>query len=774
MPTHQPFAPYVIKDTLRSIGEEFGDHVKAEPPVIVVAVGNAVILLIVDLFSGLFTSAGIAGIAAIIPIAALLSNLFAPTFGAVASFLGAIFDLYLSTVIKSQGNVVISEFALVNFLPILITSELMLGYLKRWGKLAGLLPVPLMSVMVAAVFINNATPGKPMIEADLMLFGLAFLMPFPWIMGLIGRWQNNMRSAIRQENELRRATMRLETEQRSHRMAVTLHNKVMKELNSIRASAGRVEALSADGRRRISEEAKNALNEMHQVINIFDEQPDTDETIDSETTVYDTLRRMVHRLPWPGLRGKGESRAQHRLQTTSQAATYTTLWRRPASSPTGHQGVKYPDVKYQAGDGGQEAANTETNHGSDAEAAGKPNGATDQAHAGHARASHIHVDRFTATTIVTGLASIILLTLIPSTHPRSLSFLVGTCMALTLIPAVFLPTAGPAMAFMLTTILIPIPVIPKATVYTLAICSGILLGYSRRRRLWTLGLCTTMTAVLCALVILARSTVSGYGWLVIAPLMYLGPWAIGQYARHQQGLNQTAWINSQLSLKTAQLNKERYDTMLADAVHDSITNELSSVILLTDDPNRDWSEQTLQLVEQAVHRAYNNTGKVIDLLNGNGNGFDEFIDASRDVREWLVVQLAHEDSLLQDLGYTGISQVRGQLAEGEQTDTKAIEITSHLLTEIYTNIIRHSSPGIDSYILVAELENGYLNITETNDCSGPGLKFKESEHGKGLELHKKSVKAIGGTLETSAEDGSWIVNCTVPLVPVQKNLVPDG
>ncbi|WEV64034.1 hypothetical protein [Bifidobacterium sp. ESL0732] len=745
-------AAFTIKDALRFISEKLRHGIKAEPPVIAVTVCGTIVLLAVSIFGDLFASAESAGIVVIILIAALLSSLFVPTIGAIASFLAALFSIYVSYGLQQQGNDTIANFVLTDVLVMLIASELMLGYLKRWKKLACLMPISLAIAIIITLVSDNAAPGKPRYAMDSGLLGVMLVIIFPWILGMIARQQSDMRGTMRKEDELRRATIRLEATRQNRRMAATLHNKVMEELKSINVFAGQAEALTADGRQRIAGEAKKALNEMHQVINLFDEISDAGEPIGNGTATYGKVARIVHLLRMPRIKEKRENPARQGVPTTSRTATHTVLQHRPISNRCKASADIHDAV----------APATETTHGPRTETNRKITAKT------NGKVSHsLRLDRFTAPTIAISLTAIIVSTFIPSPYAPSLSLPMTALMALLSLLMVFLPTAGAAIAFIVAVSLIMIPGIPHVAAYIMTVCSGILLGYSRRGRHWSLWLCVAMTVVFLGDLILVEHDILAR--ILTMALLTLAPWKIGRYARRQQGLNHAAWINSQLLTKTTQLNKEHYDGILAEAIHDSITNELSTIILLTDDPNRKWTNQTLQLVGRAAQDAFDNIGEVIDLLNGTGNTPNEFNDATRDVHGWLVARLAHEDSSLHALGYTGISQVRGGLGKGEKANMESIGMANHLLTEIYTNIVRHASPGIDGYALVAELENGWLRITETNDCSGSGLELKGVEHGKGLGLHKDSVEAMGGTFETAAEDDSWIVNCTIPLATKQKD-----
>lgn len=265
------------------------------------------------------------------------------------------------------------------------------------------------------------------------------------------------------------------------------------------------------------------------------------------------------------------------------------------------------------------------------------------------------------------------------------------------------------------------------------------------------------------------------------------------------------------------LEAMRRDARAASRIHDAVTNNLAYMAMRLDyERSRETNdEQHTALFDDLYRRTIDTLGEVrtvINMLDGNGDDTDTgkahdsigkgsnsvsprssiddgdaghagdddteigssaatssscttFPDRVRDV-------LGHGDRYLAQLGFTGDSTMIDNLPEHKLTDTDDVtrereSAVIDLLRELYTNIAVHGDPS-GEYRVVMRRNCDSLSVDQVNDIATRSLLPDKPHSGKGLALHRSRFAALGGSISTSAEDGTWILHATLPSVPLPK------
>ena len=253
---------------------------------------------------------------------------------------------------------------------------------------------------------------------------------------------------------------------------------------------------------------------------------------------------------------------------------------------------------------------------------------------------------------------------------------------------------------------------------------------------------------------------------------------------------------------------------LGSRIHDSASGGLSYIALTAQrqlrrigddaeraDERRDWrfvNEQALAVLAEIHH--------VIDLLEQPQRrradaGKDSVSpgDASRTAParqsmpnvaetpprrtmiEMIDTAVRNAGTSLDRLGFHGRIDVRGDLPD--YCAAESVRAAANLIGEIAANITRHLTSESGDYCLMITLGPKSIELMETNPLpssestespessesmasSMPDITGKTANlrpHGSGLELHRRIITDLGGELNTSAEDGDWVVYARIPL-----------
>ncbi|MBW3078737.1 hypothetical protein KIH76_05825 [Bifidobacterium sp. 81T8] len=275
-----------------------------------------------------------------------------------------------------------------------------------------------------------------------------------------------------------------------------------------------------------------------------------------------------------------------------------------------------------------------------------------------------------------------------------------------------------------------------------------------------------------------------------------------------------------------QVEAMRRDARAASRIHDAVTSELAYMAMRLDyERSRSTNdEQHTALFDDLYRRTIDTLGEVrtvIDMLDGDGEDTDTGShhdrigddhgdgDAYRrdgtddgntghsgddDIEignstaassscvtfpERIHDVLDHGDRYLSRLGFAGDSTLIDNPTTDKPTDTADVthereSAVIDLLRELYTNIAVHGDPSGEYRVVVRRNRDG-LSVDQVNDIATRSLLPDKPHSGKGLALHRTWFATLGGSISTSAEDGTWILHAALPASSkMMKPLRNDG
>lgn len=244
----------------------------------------------------------------------------------------------------------------------------------------------------------------------------------------------------------------------------------------------------------------------------------------------------------------------------------------------------------------------------------------------------------------------------------------------------------------------------------------------------------------------------------------------------------------QLRVQAAQLQTQMQraeqlerNVRLASQMHDGLTNDLSYIATLAyshvlqeqaaaskDDGAQGGSQGAAQQqalsdwqhVYEEAQAALDKAHLAIDRLRGKPEAIDEIADARGPLKEVLPRIAAREKAKLDVLGFSGTLDV--DLAHlPDSVSASARSESVQLVTELFANIRRHASDdGTYSVSLHYAPDFQAVKIVAMNTLSSAS---RGGNSGRGLLLHHHILQNMGGAMETSEDDGVWILRATIPL-----------
>ncbi|NEG54720.1 sensor histidine kinase [Bifidobacterium platyrrhinorum] len=322
-----------------------------------------------------------------------------------------------------------------------------------------------------------------------------------------------------------------------------------------------------------------------------------------------------------------------------------------------------------------------------------------------------------------------------------------------------------------------------------------------------------LTVTLAECVPVALNTFNALSATWIGMVNYIGMFTLATMAgmsfrwrRQRDEIREQAMI---LERRQWQLDTLQRNTRLASRIHDSASGGLSYIALTAQRELRrigdgearraerqDWrfvNDQALSVLDEIHH--------VIDLLErpqapglSRPNDSDDprveepFANpivktaaspvpessSSGDTasRQWRRLQSAmrEADAKLSHLGFRGTIATHG--GPPDDCADESVTEAANLLGEIAANITRHMSPDAGEYHCVITVDNDAIEIMETNpitvrddaarDDDGGAEAGTLKPHGSGLAMHRRMIRDLGGELNTTAEDGDWILYARIP------------
>lgn len=291
------------------------------------------------------------------------------------------------------------------------------------------------------------------------------------------------------------------------------------------------------------------------------------------------------------------------------------------------------------------------------------------------------------------------------------------------------------------------------------VCCCILLGYVDELKPWL----DALPFLGLVLMLIDTAIHNGFNFSVYVLMggIFIGAWLVGRFARKQQQLQQVMRIRQQLEIANMRLRQQQRNHWLARDIHDSVTNELSYIILLSTLDDAPLTVEKQHLIGRKAKETLNKVHEIIGILDCNGDASLGITESSpQSFRERMTGYCKKQDEDLRQAGYQGTSTVIG---EGELNGV-AKSVVWHLLTELYANIVRHCTPHVDTYSLVVRFTERDISVLQTNTCD-KGVRYVNGiRSGKGLNLQQAAVQSLEGQMTMTYEDGTWLVSVRIPIV----------
>ncbi|MBW3089134.1 hypothetical protein [Bifidobacterium miconisargentati] len=216
-----------------------------------------------------------------------------------------------------------------------------------------------------------------------------------------------------------------------------------------------------------------------------------------------------------------------------------------------------------------------------------------------------------------------------------------------------------------------------------------------------------------------------------------------------------------------QLDTLQRNTRLASRIHDSASGGLSYIALtaqrqlrrIGNDAEHQTERQDWQFVNDQALAVLDEIHHVIDLLEQPERTGQS---APRVGRHQDAIDTAIRDAKakLGQLGFAGTIESRGERPQDYADES--FEAAADLLGEIAANITRHMGPAQGEYRCVVTYGDDAIEIMETNPIMSANGSAGLKPHGSGLAMHRRIIMRLGGELNTSAEDGDWVLYARIP------------
>ena len=225
--------------------------------------------------------------------------------------------------------------------------------------------------------------------------------------------------------------------------------------------------------------------------------------------------------------------------------------------------------------------------------------------------------------------------------------------------------------------------------------------------------------------------------------------------------------NAQMRRIEERMAVMRRNDAIASQTHDTVSSGLSFIAFTAQKniedgvaPQRDWHD-----VNGAALRTLDNVHAVIGLLAAEPFPRTEESPQAPSEDGWHMIRetCALGDARLHKLRFEGVSKV--SVGTGRISGDMEERI-SRLITELHTNIGRYADRGVP-YFLAIEEKNNAIIVTQTNDIAT--LADDDSGNdgsmgsGNGLRLHAQWIERAGGVLNTSEEEGEWVLYASIPI-----------
>lgn len=262
---------------------------------------------------------------------------------------------------------------------------------------------------------------------------------------------------------------------------------------------------------------------------------------------------------------------------------------------------------------------------------------------------------------------------------------------------------------------------------------------------------------------------------------------IGLSIRQSHADAEARKAEAEIAMQRDRIARLQRDNLLASRMHDGLTNDLSYLMMLAshelsdvngdndhtsadatadDDVRRAAWQQVATRTDAAFARAH----EIIDLLRMSPSAEDDDHDPQRtytrhDFTACLQQMIELERAQLAALGYRGLAHIRAGEPDVQTAQTMPHAVTDEtmrLTHELFANIRRHCAPTED-YSLEIVIGADAITIDQMNTTSGSVARVADARSGKGLQMHRHTLAAIGGELTVTRDDGLWLLHAAIPL-----------
>ena len=236
--------------------------------------------------------------------------------------------------------------------------------------------------------------------------------------------------------------------------------------------------------------------------------------------------------------------------------------------------------------------------------------------------------------------------------------------------------------------------------------------------------------------------------------------ALADYAskRHMDANRQREQL-AEARRKVAAMSR---DMTLATRLHDTVTNDLSSIITIAStrilDSTDTQDRRTLNAISDRSQHAFAKTHEVIDVLSGKE--WDSTAQTVISLKRELELTARKAETQLRRLGLIGNVLVVTSHATTRISRDVYVEITG-LMSEVFANLRRHCGPHTD-YTVIIDVGERSMTLTAMNTLNAKPAPVSPSS-GKGLTLHRTIIEAMGGELTFGADPDTWTLRAAIPL-----------
>lgn len=278
--------------------------------------------------------------------------------------------------------------------------------------------------------------------------------------------------------------------------------------------------------------------------------------------------------------------------------------------------------------------------------------------------------------------------------------------------------------------------------------------------IWMLGL------LICSCAYAARSVLLGSFSMFVSisvAVMFLTSVLTGRLvALMRQGqARERQRLTMQVELQ--RLDHMRQTNRLAICIHDSLTNSLSDLSLLARNHldghaigNDDW-----RIVLDVTQEAFAKVHEILDVLSETEKPEAPEVSFMSEV-DGLARQSCDR---LNAMGYEGGVSIDG-LCVNPLPEQR--EEALSLIVELCNNIERHGEPRRGSFELLITFSVEALEIRQINDIASRDSLTDDERSGRGLTLHERRIRDLGGVLTSRSDDGVWVLYARIPLKPASE------